>query len=282
MAEQPTFGDFVLGLEGLAILRAWMTDPITVKARSKKIGEIAGQLDEAPWASPIAGVERTVATGYSEWAESYDEPGNPAIVAEEPVVRNLLSAQPVGEALDAACGTGRHAEYLTSLGHSVIGIDANDDMLAVAKAKVPAARFKTGDLTSIPLKTDAVDLVTCSLSLTHCPDLGPPLKEIGRVLRTGGTAIISDVHPFIVMLGGHAKYPRNPPETGFVVNYVHLLSDYLNAFREAGLDVVNCTERLHGGAEIATMAFAEQMPDLMEAAVKGVPIVIVWELVKKA
>ena len=28
------------------------------------------------------------------------------------------------------------------------------------------------------------------------------------------------------------------------------------------------------------MGFAEQMPDLMEAAVKGIPIVIVWELKK--
>jgi len=282
MAKLPTFGDFVLGLEGLAILRSWMTDPTTVKARSKKIVEIAGQLDEAPWAAPIAGIDSTVAIGYSEWAETYDEPGNPAILAEEPVVRRLFATRPVGEALDAACGTGRHAEYLASMGHSVIGIDANDEMLAVAKAKVPVARFETGDLTSIPLENSAVDLVACSLSLTHCPDLGPPIKEIGRVLRSDGTAIISDVHPFVVMLGGHAKYPRNPPETGFVVNYVHLVSDYLNAFQEAGLDVVNCTELLHGGAEIATMAFAKQMPDLMEAAVKGVPIVIVWELVKKS
>ena len=28
------------------------------------------------------------------------------------------------------------------------------------------------------------------------------------------------------------------------------------------------------------MGFAEQMPDLMEAAVEGIPIVIVWELEK--
>ena len=60
MVDQPTFGDFVLGLEGLAILRSWMTDPPTVKARSKEIVEIAGRLEEAPWSNPIVGVERTV------------------------------------------------------------------------------------------------------------------------------------------------------------------------------------------------------------------------------
>ena len=39
-------------------------------------------------------------------------------------------------------------------------------------------------------------------------------------------------------------------------------------------------EPLWGDREVATMGFAEQMPDLMEAAVEGIPIVIVWELEK--
>ena len=56
MVEQPTFGDFIMGVEGLAILRSWMTDPLTVKARSRKIVEIVGGLEEAPWAKPIIGI----------------------------------------------------------------------------------------------------------------------------------------------------------------------------------------------------------------------------------
>ena len=68
MVEQPTFGDFILGVEGLAILRSWMTDTSTVKARSKKIVEIAGGLEEAPWANPIIGVEPLAAVGLvSTW-----------------------------------------------------------------------------------------------------------------------------------------------------------------------------------------------------------------------
>ena len=41
MPEQATFGDFILGLEGLAILRSWMSDPVTVTARTQKIVEMA-------------------------------------------------------------------------------------------------------------------------------------------------------------------------------------------------------------------------------------------------
>jgi len=67
---------------------------------------------------------------------------------------------------------------------------------------------------------------------------------------------------------------------GFVINHVHLHSDYLRAFRQAGLSVVQCLEPLWGEKEIATFGFADQMPDLVEAAVKGLPIIVVWELEK--
>ena len=282
MVEQPTFGDFILGVEGLAILRSWMTDPSTVKAKSKKIVEIAGGLEEAPWANPIIGVERTVTAGYGEWADTYDDESNPVIIAEEAVARSLIANHPAAKALDAACGTGRHASYMASLGHRVIGIDASARMLEVARSKVLSVQFETADLTSMPLEDDAMDLAVCSLALTHCTDLRTPVRELGWVLRPGGTAIISDVHPFTVMLGVHAKYPRSRTETGFVRNYLHLPSDYLNAFQEAGFDVVRCIEPLHGDEEIAAMGFDEQMTKLMKAAVKGVPIIIVWELVKSS
>ena len=150
----------------------------------------------------------------------------------------------------------------------------------MASSKIPAAQFETAGLEAMPLPDGTIDLAVCSLALTHCADLGPPVRELGRVLRPGGTAIISDVHPFVVILGVHAKYRRNRNETGFVRNYVHLPSDYLTAFQEAGLNVVHCIEPLHGDQEIAAMGFAEQLPDLMEAAVNDLPIVMVWELEK--
>ena len=281
MVDHATFGGFVLGLEGLAILRAWMSDPATVRTRTGKIVEMASQIEEAPWTNPMAARERTVTAGYAEWATTYDNASNPIFLAEEPVVHGLLTSYPVGAALDAACGTGRHAAYLASLGHRVTGIDSTAEMLRVAMAKVPgAAQFQTADLTAIPLLDGEMDLAVCTLALTHCSDLGPPIRELARVVRPGGHVVISDVHPFMTMLGVHGGYRRNPSELGFVRNHVHLTSDYLTAFQEAGLNVVKCIEPLWGDQEIATMGFAEQMPDLMEAAVRGIPIVIVWELEK--
>jgi SAM-dependent methyltransferase len=42
---------------------------------------------------------------------------------EQPIVREILDGLPLGVAIDAACGTGRHTAYLASLGHTVIGVD---------------------------------------------------------------------------------------------------------------------------------------------------------------
>ncbi len=282
MADQAKFGDFILGLQGLAILRSWMLDLATVRARAQKILEISEEYEDAPWSNPIAVGERTVTAGYAEWAAGYDTERNPIILAEEPVVHELLSRYPLGAALDAACGTGRHAAYLAALGHQVTGIDATAEMLEKARARVPSAQFETADLLDIPLPDGAMDCAVCTLALTHCADLGPPIRELARVVRPGGHVVISDVHTLMVLLGVHGGYRLSQTEYGVVKNHVHLAADYLTAFSNAGLDVVQCREPLWGNREIATMGFAEQMPDLTETAVKGLPIVIVWELQKSA
>ena len=78
----------------------------------------------------------------------------------------------------------------------------------------------------------------------------------------------------------YGAYLGSSDEMGFVINHVHLHSDYLRAFRQAGLNAVQCLEPLWGGKEIAIFGFADQMPDLVEAAVEGLPIIVVWELEK--
>ncbi|MCY4582812.1 MAG: class I SAM-dependent methyltransferase [Chloroflexi bacterium] len=282
MTEHPTLGDFILGFEGLGIMRSWTVAPDVVKARVRGIVEMAGRLDEEPWSSFVVVGEKAVTDGYAEWAAVYDAPGNPVLIAEEPVVREVVSRYPVGDALDAACGTGRHAAHLASAGHRVVGVDATSEMLEHARAKVPSARFETGDLTALPLPNGAVDLAVCSFALTHCADLGPPTGELARVVRPGGHVVISDAHPFSVILGAQARYRPVDAERGFVRNHVHLASDYLAAFQAAGLDVVGCIEPLWGDEEIATFEFAKDFPDMLSAAVRGLPIVVVWELEKRA
>lgn len=49
-----------------------------------------------------------------------------------PWVQRFAPVIPNGEVLDLACGTGRHARHLVTLGHAVVAVDGNPEALAAA------------------------------------------------------------------------------------------------------------------------------------------------------
>jgi SAM-dependent methyltransferase len=228
---------YLLGVEGTALLRAFagQHDRDFTEARLSEIRALldsTDQLGDGAWTRPI-----TTAEGYRAWAANYDEPGNGLIDLEQPVVRKILDGLPRGRALDAACGTGRHAAYLASLGHSVIGVDGSPEMLAAAQAKLPAADFRTGDLDNLPVPDQHVDVVVCALALTHVRDLAPVLAEFARVLRPGGHLVIADSRtgwPVVKVL------PDG--DFGYLPHHNHLTSDYLAAALPLGFQARRCEE----------------------------------------
>jgi ubiquinone/menaquinone biosynthesis C-methylase UbiE len=165
-----------------------------VAAQVRDLREFAATLDQHPANIEFELQEKDVTSGYAAWSVTYDQPVNPLVSLEQPVVRSIIDAIPPGRALDAACGTGRHTEYLCMRGFDTIGVDLTPEMLALAREKVPAARFATGDLGSLDFPDASFDLAVCALALDHCADLGRCLGELARVVRSGGTVIISVFH----------------------------------------------------------------------------------------
>jgi ubiquinone/menaquinone biosynthesis C-methylase UbiE len=237
---------YLLGVEGVALLRGMREgtgDRAFVEARLAEIRGLladptlrdAGGLDAVPGG---IGTDQV----YDEWAAHYDGP-NSMIELEQPLVREILAALPVGTALDAACGTGRHAGYLAGLGHRVIGVDANARMLAVAASKLPELDLRRGSLDALPLGDDSVDLVVCALALCHTPDLAPVLAEFARVLRPGGHLVVSDPHQVLSYL--RPTLPRAPGPDGrrsILVEYHRPLSAYLTAALRYGFQLRLCAE----------------------------------------
>jgi len=145
---------FLLGLEGVALLRAQAGDGFDRAFVEARMAEIQMLLDlrAGPLGSEGEELGRIgTVDGYRAWASTYDSDDNPLIAVEEPIVRQIVDGLPVGSALDAACGTGRHAAYLAARGHRVVGVDSSPDMLAYARARVPQAAFLAGDLRTLPL-----------------------------------------------------------------------------------------------------------------------------------
>ena len=114
-------------------------------------------------------------------------------------------------------------------------------MLAVAREKVPAARFELGELTGLPTEDKSFDLAVCALALTHLADPAPAIGELARSVRPGGRVVISDAHPTLVLIQGQGLFPHRGG-FAFVRNHVHLHGAYLAAFAAAGLAVESCDE----------------------------------------
>jgi ubiquinone/menaquinone biosynthesis C-methylase UbiE len=234
---------YLLGLEGIALLDAWAGDHDRAFTEAR-LAEIRRLLDDEQLRDRGVLVEQVASAAvYEQVSAGYDaEAGGGLFAADEPVVAEYLAGRPPGVALDAACGTGRFAEYLATCGHQVIGVDSSPDMLARARRRVPGAEFRVGELDALPLPDDCVDVIVCALALEHVPRLDPVLAEFTRVLRPGGYLVISDVHHELITRGsvmtarGPAGEPRIAP------TYRHQLGDYLRPALSLGLQVKRCEE----------------------------------------
>jgi SAM-dependent methyltransferase len=271
--------ELILGLEGLALLRNVVDgDDDFINARIEEIRRFATQLDEPSLSGkgPDA-TELGVAAGYAAAASIYDSLPDFLIEAEEPVVHDLLGCRPIGDALDAACGTGRHTTALVAQGHKTIGVDQSPEMIAVAHQKVPDAEFRIGHLENLPLDDSSVDLAVCGLALTHLTDLSAGINELARVVRPGGRVIISDLHPVMVLLQGQFHFNYRPGQLAFIRNHVHLVSHYLAAFSAANLFVHACREPLFTG-RLTPSGYEELIPEAARAAWADIPSALIWEL----
>jgi len=82
-----------------------------------------------------------------------------SIHGEADFVESLLGRAGGSRVLDAGCGTGRVAIELARRGHSVLGVDADPDMLATARTKAPDLSWVHADLADLGAhSTETFDL----------------------------------------------------------------------------------------------------------------------------
>lgn len=101
-----------------------------------------------------------------------------------PLVGQLIAGHEV--VLDVGCGDGTLANYLAGLGHQVVGVDADPNVLAPDS---PTTHFMLGDATGLPFGNDQFDAVVAVMVLHHT-DAQLALVEMRRVLRPGGQLVL--------------------------------------------------------------------------------------------
>jgi demethylmenaquinone methyltransferase/2-methoxy-6-polyprenyl-1,4-benzoquinol methylase len=110
--------------------------------------------------------------------------------------------------LDIATGTGDFAILATQMLHPqrVVGADISEGMMQIGREKVKALRlenvvtFEKEDCTHLSYNNENFDAVTAAFGIRNFADLDAGLREMCRVLRTGG-------HLSIVELTTPVKFP---------------------------------------------------------------------------
>jgi len=109
----------------------------------------------------------------------------------------LLAARGQETVLDIATGGGHTALAVAPHVARVIATDLTPQMLEAARAFITGrgvtnVEFRVADATSLPFPDGEFDAVTCRIAPHHFPDVGAFVREVYRVLKPRGTAIVVD------------------------------------------------------------------------------------------
>jgi malonyl-CoA O-methyltransferase len=228
---------------------AWNSHPLKTP-RHERVRNI----DNAPAQSLVATNQvRSTHDLYERWAPSYPPmPHNPLMQAEQ---KAMLAQWPdvTGRyALDLACGTGRYSRLLAEgKAAEVIALDFSGAMLC----QVSVGRRVRASMMQLPFVDGAFDVVISGLAVGHAPAIGPWMREIARVLHSGGFLLYSDFHPAAARAGLTRSFTDQHDRTHTLTHCDYDLASQLEAASAAHLspDVV---QELRVGIE-----FQETFPD---------------------
>jgi ubiquinone/menaquinone biosynthesis C-methylase UbiE len=131
------------------------------------------------------------AQNFEGWALKTDEAPGARFAA-------ALGEASRGRLLDVACGPGVVTAALAPAAASIVAFDATEQMLEKARARCARAglnnvAFRSGDAENLPFGDGEFDGVVTRLAIHHFDSPRRAIKEIYRVLRPGGVAVIVDI-----------------------------------------------------------------------------------------
>jgi len=117
-----------------------------------------------------------------------------------PLLDEAAAGRPDLRLLDCGCGTGHNLALLSRYG-DVVGFDLTPGGLELAKrSAVPLVR---AEMSRMPFRSGSFDILTSFDVLQYVDDDGLALREVARLLRPGGTAVLT-ASALEVLRGGHA------------------------------------------------------------------------------
>lgn len=135
---------------------------------------------------------------WSKVAQKYDQVVDLQIgPATRSMVRERVAKESrLGQLAEFGCGTGFYTEVLAGKADNVVATDISLGMLALAKERIKAGNvtFQVEDCQQTTLPDETFDTTFISLVI-HFTSPGKTLVEMRRILKPGGTLIISNLDP---------------------------------------------------------------------------------------
>jgi trans-aconitate methyltransferase len=124
-----------------------------------------------------------------------------------PVFVDWVDAPSAARWIDIGCGTGVLTETVLANCEpsQVVGVDSSPVFVRVAEAQVadPRASFSQGDAQAVPASDGAFDVAVSGLVLNFIPDKEAAVREMTRVVRTGGVVAL-----YVWDYAGHMQVMR--------------------------------------------------------------------------
>jgi ubiquinone/menaquinone biosynthesis C-methylase UbiE len=133
-------------------------------------------------------------------AKWYDRNTRSSRLAEmREVADGVSQAAPVGaKVLEVAPGPGYLSIELAKRGFSVTGVELSQDFVEIekrnAKAEGTSVDFKQGNASALPLADGSFDFIVCAAAFKNFSEPLKAMREMHRVLKPGGAALILDMN----------------------------------------------------------------------------------------
>ncbi len=178
--------------------------------------------------------------------------------------RSLIVPEARGTVLEIGVGSGLNLPFYGIGVEHLYGLDPSEELLAMAGKKARAIAFAIDFIPhgseEIPLDDGSVDTVVMTWTLCSIPDPLKALKEIGRVIKPGGTLLFVE-HGLAPEIRVQAWQQRLNPLWSKVTGGCNLNRKMDQLIRTAGFDLAQLkTEYAEGPRPLSYMYSGQAQP----------------------